>query len=187
MYEYFLLMMYYVPNVKNFTVLIIVLECSLVSIVLCQQFTTVPFVYSTSNYTQPAKLNGPINSIQYSTEGNASWIVSGRWRMEVNFDKTGIVPMAIKGFNSTLVVIPIDGSDTQRYELSDFKMDSQSYDNKTNTLTIKGKLTMTSDDQPIENIGVMLKLISKNILTITLDPAKTRDQLGDTPIYGIER
>jgi hypothetical protein len=46
---------------------------------------------------------------------------------------------------------------------------------------------MTSDDQPIENIGVMLKLINKNILTITLDPAKTRDQLGDTPIYGIER
>jgi hypothetical protein len=187
MYEYFLLMMCYVPNVKNFTVLIIFLECSLLSIVLCQQFITVPFVYSTSNYTQPAKLNGPINSIQYSSDGNASWIVSGRWRIEVNFDNTGIIPIEIKNLNTTLVAIPMDGSDTQRYELSDFKQDSQSYDNKTNTSTIKGKLTMTSDDQPIENIGVILKLINKNVLTITLDPSKTRDQLGETPIYGIER
>jgi hypothetical protein len=131
-------------------------------------------------------LSGPINSIQYSTDGNPSWIVSGRWRIEVNFDKAGIVPMAIKGLNATLVVIPIDGSDTQRYGLSDFKQDSQSYDNKTNTSTIKGKLTMTSKT-PLENIAVVLKLINKNILTITLDPSKTRDQLGETPIYGIER
>jgi hypothetical protein len=84
------------------------------------------------------------------------------------------------------VVIPIDGSDTQRYELSNFKQDWQSYDNKTNTSTIKGKLTMTSKT-PLENIAVVLKLINKNILTISLDPSKTRDQLGESPIYGIER
>jgi len=100
--------MCYAPNANNFTTLIIILECSLLSIVICQQFTTIPFAYSSSNYTQPLKLSGPIYIIQYSTEGNASSIVSGRWRMEVIFDKTGIVPMAIKGFNSTLVVIPID-------------------------------------------------------------------------------
>jgi hypothetical protein len=174
-----------ITNFRNF-IFIIILEYILFAIVICQQFIIIPFAYSSSNYTQPLRLNGPINSIQYSTDGNPSWIVSGRWRIEVNFDKAGIVPMAIKGLNTTLIVTPIDGSDTQRYELSDFKQDSQSYDNKTNTSTIKGKLTMTSKTQ-LENIAVVLKLINKNILTITLDPSKTRDQLGVTPIYGIER
>jgi hypothetical protein len=187
MYGYFLLTMRYVPNIKNFTALIIILECSLISIILCQQFTNVPFVYSTSNSTQAAKLSGPINSIQYSSDGNASWIVSGRWRMEVNFDNSQVVPTAIKGFNSTIVAIPMDGSDTQRYELSDFKQDSQSYDNKTNTSTIKGKLTMTSKPLANQSIAVVLKIINNNIVTIALDPSKTRDQLGETPIYGLER
>src|ERR1044072_1484557 len=130
-------------NFRNF-ILIIIPECSLFAIVICQQFIIIPFAYSSSNYTQTLRLSGPINSIQYSTDGNPSWIVSGRWRIEVNFDKAGFVPLAIKGLNTTLIVTPIDGSDTQRYELSDFKQDSQSYDNKTNTSTIKGKLTMTS-------------------------------------------
>jgi hypothetical protein len=84
-------------------------------------------------------------------------------------------------------VVPADGSNTQKYELSDFKQDLISYDNKTKTSSIKGKLTMKSEAQQIENIGVVLKLINKNIFTITLDPTKTRDQLGETPIYGIER
>jgi hypothetical protein len=70
--------------------------------------------------------------------------------------------------------------------LSDFKQDSISYDNKINASTIKGKLTMTSKSL-MDNIGVDLKLINKNILTITLDPSRTRDQLGETPIYGLER
>jgi len=179
--------MRYASNVKNITALIIILECSLLGIVLCQQFTNMPFIYSASNSTQAGKLNGPINSIQYSSDGNASWIVSGRWRMELNFDNSRIVPTAIKGFNSTLVVIPMDGSDTKRYELSDFKQDSQSYDNKTNTSTIKGKLTMESNPLENQSIPVEIKLINKNILTIALDPSKTRDQLGETPIYGLER
>jgi hypothetical protein len=65
-------------------------------IIIGQQFISTPFAYSASNYTQPLKLNGPVNSLQFSSDGNALWIVSGRWRMEADFDKTGIVPMAIK-------------------------------------------------------------------------------------------
>lgn len=106
--------------------------------------------------------------------------------MDANFDNAGIVPITIRGFNANLVVVPADGSKTERYQLSDFKQDLISYDNQTNTSTINGKLTMKSV-APIENIGVVLKLINKNILAISLDPSKIRDQLGETPIYGIER
>ena len=173
-------------NANSFNLLILTLQCALLSIVVGQQFITTPFAYSATNSTQPLRLSGPINSLQFSSDGDVLWIVSGRWRMNINFDNAGIVPTAIKDFNATLVVVSADGSKTERYQLSDFKQDLISYDNKTNTPTIKGKLTMTSK-APVENIGVVLKLINKNILTITLDASKTRELLGETPIYGIER
>ena len=171
---------------NSFILLIIILQCALLSIVIGQQFITTHFAYSATNSTEPLKLTGPINSLQFSSDGDVSWIVSGRWRMDANFDNAEIVPITIRGFNATLVVVPADGSKTERYQLSDFKQDLISYDNQTNTSTINGKLTMESK-APIENIGVVLKLINKNLLAISLDPSKIRDQLGETPIYGIER
>lgn len=171
----------------NFKLSIIILQCALLSIVIGQQVIAIPFAYSTSNSTQPLRLNGPISSIQFSSDGDVLWIVSGRWRMEGNFDNAEIAPTVIKGLNVSLVVVPADGSITHRYQLSDFKQDSISYDNNTITSSTKGKLTMTFKDQRVENIDAELKLINKNILAIALDPAKTRDQLGETPIYGIER
>jgi len=172
---------------RNFIV-IIILECALLTTIMSQQFITNPFAYSAaSNNTQSLRLNGPINSLLYSSDGNVSWIVSGRWRMDAAFDNLGNIPTTVKNFNVSLVVVPPDGSDTQRYQLSDFKQDLVSYDNKTKTSSIKGKLTMTTDDQSIKDIEALLKLINKNILTITLDSSKTRELLGETPIYGIER
>ena len=173
-------------NFRNF-VLIITLECAILTVIVSGQFITNPFAYSAPNNTQSLRLNGPINSLQYSSDGNVLWIVSGRWRMDAAFDNASIIPMTVKNFNVSLVVVPPDGSNNQRYQLSDFKQDSISYDNKTKTSSIKGKLTMISDDQSIKDIAVLLKLINKNILTITLDSSKTREQLGETPIYGIER
>ncbi len=163
--------------------ILIMLQCFLLGILISQQFITTQFVYSTTNSTRSLKLTGPINSLQFSSEGDVLWLVSGRWRMDVNFDSAGIVPIAIKYFNATLFTVSGDGSKDGRYELEDFKQDSISYDNNTKTSIIKGKLTMSS----VENIGVVLNLINKNILTIDLDPSKTRDKLGETTIYGLER
>jgi len=179
--------MRYMLKAINFKLSIIILQCALLSIVIGQQVIATRIAYSTSDSTQPLRLNGPINSIQFSSDGDVLWIVSGRWRMEGNFDNAGIAVMVIKGLNVSLVVVPADGSITYRYQLSDFKQDSISYDNNTITSSTKGKLTMTSKDQRVENIQVELKLINKNILTITLDPSKTREQLGESPIYGVER
>jgi len=154
---------------------------------MSEQFTTNPFAFSASNSTESLRLNGPINSLQYSSDGNVSWIVSGRWRLDAAFDNIGITPTTVKNFTVSLVTIPPDGSNTQRYQLSDFKQDSISYDNNTKTSSIKGKLTMISDTQTVKDISVLLKLINKNIITIALDPSKTREELAESPIYGVER
>ena len=176
-----------VTNGKKFKMLAIILECALFCIAISQQYTTTQLSYSTSNNTQSVRLTGPINSLQFSTDGNVLWIVSGRWRMEMVLDNNGVVPVEIKSFNATIITVSKDGSDTGRFELSDFKQDAISYDNKTLTSSIKGKLTMPSKTQPIEDIDVLLNFTNKNILTIALDPSKTRDEVGETPIYGVER
>lgn len=171
---------------KSFILLIIILQFAVLGIVVYQQFIVNHFAYSSTNSTQPMRLTGPINSLQFSSDGNVSWIVSGRWRMDANFDSPGIVPVAVRSFNATLVIVPEDGTKSERFYLSDFKQDLISYDNQTKTSTINGKLTMDYEE-PIENVGVILSLVNKNILAISLDQSKIREQFGETPFYGIER
>jgi len=156
------------------------------TVVLSQHLITTQSAYSSANSTQTLRLSGPINSLQFSDDADSLLIVSGRWRMNVNFDNTGINPVEIKSFNATLVVVLEDGSKTERYQLTDFKQDSIANDNKTKISTINGTLTMTGEGNPVEDIEVVLKLINKNIITINLDPSKTKEQLGETPIYGVE-
>jgi hypothetical protein len=139
-----------------------------------------------STNVQNLRLSGPISSVQYSDEGSPLWLVSGRWRMQVDADKLSAIPQTVRVFNSTLVMTAIDGSNTERYQLSNIKQEQASYDNKTNTLLVKGKISLASKT-PIDNIGVELKLINKKILSLSIDPTQVRDNLGVTPIYGIER
>jgi len=158
----------------------------MVAILISQHFITTQVAYSAANSAQTKRLSGPINSLQFSADADPLLIVSGRWRMDLNLDKAGVVPLEIKGFNATLIVVSGDGSKSERYELSNFKQDSISYDNKTKSSTIKGKVTFTSDN-PVDGVGVVLKLVNLNVLMINLDPSKTKEQLGDNPIYGLER
>ncbi len=37
------------------------------------------------------RLHGPIISLQFSDNGNASWIVSGRWRADISYDVNGVM------------------------------------------------------------------------------------------------
>ena len=84
-------------------------------------------------------------------------------------------------------MISADGLVTKRYTLSDFKVDNISYDNQTHVSITNGTLKMVVGTQSIDSIRASLKLFERNMITITLDPSKTKDYFGDTPIYGVER
>lgn len=156
----------------------------LVSVIV--QVLTNHLIYAAlPNNTKTIKFSGPINSLQFSDE-NASWIVSGRWRMDVFSDSTGVIPRQMKSFNASLIMTPTDGSKFERYDISNFKQDAISYDNKSNTFTIKGKLQLSSKT-PIETTDAVLKLANKKIFSISMDQSKIKDKLGKTPIYGLER
>ena len=101
--------------------------------------------------TSPTKLHGLIISLQFSDNGSASWIVSGRWRVDINYDINGVVPQSIKNLNVSFVgMISADGLVTKKYSLSDFKESTASYDKQTHMATINGTLRILMGTQAID-------------------------------------
>ena len=150
------------------------------------------YAYSVTNstvetVTPQVRESGPIVSLQFSSDGSPLWIVSGRWRIDVNYDTTGVIPLSIRNLNVSLVIVSIDGSTTHRYKLSELKQNSLSYDNVTNTSNLNGTLKLALEGKSIDNVDTSLKFINRKILIISLDTSKTKSYLGETPIYGVER
>ncbi len=137
--------------------------------------------------TPQVRQSGPIVSLQFSSDRSPLWIVSGRWKIDVNYDTTGVIPLSIRNLNVSLVIVSIDGSSTHRYKLSELKQNSLSYDNVTNTSNLNGTLKLALEDKSIDNVDTSLKFINRKILIISLDTYKTKSYLGETPIYGVER
>jgi len=155
------------------------------------QFFT-EYAYSVTNstvetVTPQVRESGPIVSLQFSSDGSPLWIVSGRWKIDVNYDTTGVIPLSVRNLNVSLVIVSIDGSTTHRYKLSELKQNSLSYDNVTNTSNLNGTLKLTLEGNSIDNVDTSLKFINRKILIISLDTSKTKSYLGETPIYGVER
>jgi hypothetical protein len=155
------------------------------------QFFT-EYAYSVTNstvetVTPQVRESGPIVSLQFSSDGSPLWIVSGRWKIDVNYDLTGVIPQSITNLNVSLVMVSIDGSTTHRYKLLELKQNSLSYDNVTNTSNLNGTLKLALEGKSIDNVDTSLKFINRKILIISLDTSKTKSYLGETPIYGVER
>jgi hypothetical protein len=146
-------------------------------------------IYSTpiESGMQPTRLSGPIVSLQFASDGTPTWIVSGRWRIDVNYDTTDTLPLSISNVNVSLVLVSTDGEVTERFKLSELQPAALSYDNKTHTLTQNGTIKMIRGSQPIDEVGVNLKLINREVMIISLDPSRTIDYFGSSPIYGVER
>jgi hypothetical protein len=154
------------------------------------QFFT-EYAYSVTNsvetVTPQVRQSGPIVSLQFSSDGSPLWIVSGRWKIDVNYDPTGVIPLSIRNLNVSLVIVSIDGSTTHRYKLLELKQNSLSYDNVTNTSNLNGTLKLALEGKSIDNVDTSLKFINRKILIISLDTSKTKSYLGETQIYGVER
>ncbi|MFI5425340.1 MAG: hypothetical protein ACHQXG_11180 [Nitrososphaerales archaeon] len=66
-------------------------------------------INATPTETSTTKLHGLIISLQFSDNGSASWIVSSRWRVDINYDINGVVPQSIKNLNVSVGMISADG------------------------------------------------------------------------------
>ncbi len=131
-------------------------------------------IKATPNESDVTRLNGRIISLQFSDNGNASWIVSGKWRVDINYDINGVTPKSIMNLNVSLIMISNDGLVTKRYELSDFKVGNISYDKQTHLCTVNGTLKMSTGSQSVDIMTGSLRLFGRKIITISLNPSKTK-------------
>jgi hypothetical protein len=66
-------------------------------------------VEATPSERDVTRLNGRIVSLQFSDDGSASWIVLGRWRVDVNYDINGVIPQSVKNLSVSLTMISNEG------------------------------------------------------------------------------
>jgi hypothetical protein len=132
------------------------------------------------------RVNGRIISLQFSTDGSATWLVSGRWRLDIDYDINGVIPESLKNFNVSLTMISVDGLITDRYVLSNFTTNKISYDKEKHISSFEGNLDIVTPDKKIIPINGSFTLFEREIIIITLDPSQTASYFGTTPIYGVD-
>jgi hypothetical protein len=148
---------------------------------------TIQKVSSTSTDDLATEVNGRIVSLQFANDGSATWVVSGMWTLEIDYEINGIIPKSLKNFTVSLTTISADGLNTKRYVLSEFNTNKISYDNQSHISTFEGELNMVTPDKKLHIVNGSFTLFEREVIVITLDPSITSNYFGVTPIYGVER
>ncbi len=82
--------------------------------VIVTTFVLSSHIEATPNDPDVTRLNGRIISLQFADNGSASWIVSGKSRVDINYDINGVIPRSLSNLNVSLNLISNDGLVTKR-------------------------------------------------------------------------
>jgi hypothetical protein len=135
------------------------------------------------------QISGTIASLQNDENGNLTWILSGNWRTNI---LTQLIDIPIE--NSTSADLPLfdaffdmvltNGSARHQHRITNFTFTGASLSNNNMTLVFNGTSTVTMKDGPVENVLSNITILDNNTVSIWLDPTRTNDHFGETPIYG---
>lgn len=120
---------------------------------------------------------GTIASIQ-NENGKPSWILAGVWEMKN-------VNSSSPTFNATFNMVMLNGSAPHKHTITDFKMTgSPTKQNK--AITYNGTATVSLKKGPTSNVPISVKLMGPQAMSLWIDPSKTGNHFGNTPIYGTQ-
>ena len=97
-----------------------------------------------------------------------------------NSNKTNL-PTAT--FNAVFNMVMLNGSALHKHEISNFTLTSISMPDK-KTVVYNGTATVTMKEAAVNDVPVGIRTLSDNVISIWVDPAKTMNHFGNTPIYG---
>jgi hypothetical protein len=139
---------------------------------------------STPNLLNFSRALGTISSIQNNASGKPTWILTGPWQLIVpkplKVSPTSPPTSAI--FNATFKMIKIDGTEPHTHTISDFKLTHSSVNNMQSVFN--GTATVTLKDGPHKDVPVSIKIMNQGAMSLWIDPTKTNNHFGNTPIYG---
>ena len=119
---------------------------------------------------------GTIASIQNGKDGKPAWITSGIWDFTNMKSKSPI-------FNATFQMFMLNGSAAHKHTIKDFKM-SGNPTTSNGATTYNGTATVSLKKGPATDVPVSIKLLGDTAISIWVDPSKTENHFGNTPIYG---
>lgn len=129
--------------------------------------------------SKPDNVLGTIASLQNGKDGKPEWVTSGI----VDFKSLNSnAPM----FNATFNMFMLNGSAAHKHTITDFKM-TGSPSASGNTTTYNGTATVSLKAGPAKGVPISIKLVDDSAVSIWVDPSKTENHFGNTPIYGAQR
>jgi hypothetical protein len=151
-----------------------------------------------SNIIQPGIYSsGTIASVQNDKDGKPAWIVSGLWRgsltnitsaemmssSNANNTTTSKTNLPIATFNSVFNMVMLNGSALHKHQISNVTLTGLSMPDK-KTVVYNGTATITMKEGPVNDVPISIRTLSDNVISIWVDPEKTMNHFGNTPIYG---
>jgi hypothetical protein len=154
--------------------LIIIMVAALVAMT---SVSAAPMANAQQLQTIGSKL-GTIASLQNGKDGKPEWIVSGAWDLK-NINSSS------PAFNATFNMVMLNGSAPHKHTITDFKMTGNSREKSIGT-TYNGTATISMRIGPVSGVPISIKLMGPGAMGLWIDPAKTRNHFGNTPIYGVQ-
>ena len=142
------------------------------------------------NVTDIEDLKGNIISLHKNDTANPAWIVSGKWNLEhtpSNNTNVNATMQNIK-FNASLVMSSIDGINSHRHKIADFKLSNLTFLHS--NVIIDGSFNMTTSgdkdvlNNDISNIPARIEIPNLKTMIIEINNKMVNEHFGSTPIYG---
>src|SRR5918911_4558000 len=142
--------------------------------------------------------SGTIASLQNNNDGKPAWIVSGLWRGSLtNMSSSGMMRsssgtnnittsqknLPTATFNALFNMVMLNGSALHKHQISNFTLTSIYVPNEKASVS-NGTATITMKEGPVNDVPISIRTFDDNVISIWVDPAKTMNHFGNTPIYG---
>jgi len=136
---------------------------------------------SPANFTRSL---GMISSIQNDASGKPTWILSGQWDLTIpkplKINQTNPPNAAV--FNAGFEMIKTDGTSMHTHTMSNFNLKGSSING--NALILTGTATVSMKEGPVKDVPISITILNQGSLNLSIDPLKTSNHFGNTPIYG---
>ena len=147
--------------------------------------TAFPQQYQGGNYTF-----GPISSIQNDESGKPAWIVVGNWKSNLFSNQSAGISgqqganASGGSFDTQINMARLNGTAVHTHTITNFVLSNMSEPNNM-TKVYNGTSTASLREGPVSDIPTSIQIVGDKVISIWLDPTKTDNHYGNTPVYGL--
>ncbi|HZE77124.1 MAG TPA: hypothetical protein VE089_01095 [Nitrososphaeraceae archaeon] len=167
------------PSEFTGSIVVVVIASMLMIIVSGAVFNNTGILANAQKTDKNGSEFGTIASIQNGKDGKPAWVTSGIWDF-TNMQSNSPI------FNATFQMFMLNGSAAHKHTITDFKVSGKPTTSNEAT-TYNGTATVSLKKGPATGVPISIKLMGDTAVSIWVDPGKTENHFGNTPIYGAQQ